>query len=262
VLQLDGSTWIWTELDGGSVDVPPGAVAFIPPGFVHAWGVEPGAHMAVHFDLHARPDVHVPDNIRLLSRFVERQPLTYVPRFALRIDEIERPLVIPLVTRLGAPSLWRERLAMLVDLWSRRATSTLEASIRVAEVLGSSFMDLTVKHERHRWGGDERILALVRAIDADDALLVERITVPELAARVHMAETSFRDAFFRTMGCAPRRYLEERRIEHAARALLDTNRAIADISRQVGYPDPYHFSRVFRRVTGLSPRQYRRKAHL
>jgi AraC-like DNA-binding protein len=75
-----------------------------------------------------------------------------------------------------------------------------------------------------------------------------------------MSEAAFREAFVNTIGCAPRRYLEERRVAQAARALLETDRTVGEIAREVGYPDPYHFSRVFRRVTGSSPRRYRQSA--
>ena len=72
-----------------------------------------------------------------------------------------------------------------------------------------------------------------------------------------MGQTSFRAAFAETVGSTPRRYLEERRIEHAARALVETEQTIAQIAQSVGYSDPYHFSRVFKRVMGMPPKQYR-----
>jgi AraC family transcriptional regulator of arabinose operon len=50
------------------------------------------------------------------------------------------------------------------------------------------------------------------------------------------------------MGRPPGRYLEERRIERAARALVETNLKILRIADAEGYSDPYHFSRVFRRL--------------
>src|SRR4051794_26132333 len=37
VLQCEGMAWIWVESLGGSLDVAPGSIVFIPPGFVHSW---------------------------------------------------------------------------------------------------------------------------------------------------------------------------------------------------------------------------------
>ncbi|MFA9478818.1 helix-turn-helix transcriptional regulator [Phycisphaerales bacterium AB-hyl4] len=56
----------------------------------------------------------------------------------------------------------------------------------------------------------------------------------------------------------PHRWLEERRIELAARHLLHTNLPIAVVAQEAGYADQYHFSRVFKRVTGYAPARYRR----
>ena len=72
-----------------------------------------------------------------------------------------------------------------------------------------------------------------------------------------MGETAFRAAFRRVTGRSPRAYIEARRIEHAARALIDTDRSVTQIAAAEGYDDPYHFSRVFKRVTSQSPRAYR-----
>ena len=49
------------------------------------------------------------------------------------------------------------------------------------------------------------------------------------------------------------------REETAIRALLDTDSSIADIATSVGYSDPSVFSRAFRKWTGMSPREYRKR---
>lgn len=263
VLQLVGSSWIWSDPDGGSVDVPAGAVAFIPPGFVHAWGREFGVHMAVHFDLNPRPWVQVPENLRLLARTVERRPIDVVRRFALEPGSDQPPLVIRLVTEVPAPKLWEERLGVLVDLWNRRATGTLEGKIKSAEILGFAVRELAAGADSHRAGGGKaaRITRLLRALDSPGGgALDSHAKVADLAAFAEMSETSLRAAFVAAVGRGPRRYLEERRVEHATRALIETDQTVAQIAQSVGYSDPYHFSRVFRRVTGVSPRRYRQNA--
>jgi AraC-like DNA-binding protein len=72
-----------------------------------------------------------------------------------------------------------------------------------------------------------------------------------------MGITAFRAAFEQTMGRPPHKYFEERRIERAARALVETDHKIVKVAEAEGYDDPYHFSRVFVRVMGVSPRAYR-----
>lgn len=269
IFQLGGSSWVWSDEHGGSVDIDVGSVVLLPPDFPHGWG-ESGVHVAVHFDLHAQPELQSMRNIRVLDRVVERSPLAFMPQFELvesaSTQPIGQPSVIQLVTRTGAPGLWHERLMPLVELWNRRITGSLEAQLRTAEVIGWALRTLSEEALREQGGetrADSRILELVRTLDLPGAgEFGKRPSVEELAASLHMSLTSFRAAFTRTMGRSPHRYFEERRVEHAARALIETDWTVTEIARAEGYDDPYHFSRVFRRVTGESPSQHRTQARL
>jgi len=53
--------------------------------------------------------------------------------------------------------------------------------------------------------------------------------------------------------------LETARYENASRLLRDTNCRIIDVALSSGYTDPAHFSRAFRRITGTTPRQFRKQ---
>ncbi|MGN0707908.1 MAG: helix-turn-helix domain-containing protein [Faecalibacterium sp.] len=55
-------------------------------------------------------------------------------------------------------------------------------------------------------------------------------------------------------------YLSEYRIRQAKRLLTETNREIKEIGRACGYSDAGYFTRVFKRVTGLTPSDYRLSA--
>ena len=55
-------------------------------------------------------------------------------------------------------------------------------------------------------------------------------------------------------------FLTEIRINKAIVLMKDHSSSIAEIALQVGIPDPKYFSRVFRRVTGCSPAEYRKES--
>ncbi len=266
VLQLDGVSWIWSEPDDGSVDLQAGTIAFIPPGFTHAWGSEVGTTIAVHFDLHARPQLELPANIRMLGRTERRRPLAVVPGFRLRTGEPGPAIELSLVTAPSQPERWRELLGDLVELWDRRAVRTVAGALRAAEILSQGLRMLADERPQGPApgpGADPRVLEVLRLLGGPDGgVLGARPRVSQLAALAHMSEGSFRAAFARTTGSSPRRYLEGRRMAQAARALVETDRTVAEISQAVGYDDPYHFSRVFRRIHGVSPRGYRRRAQV
>ncbi len=276
VLQLSGSSWIGFDtvpLPGrseshadatgeiiGCLDVPAGSLSFIPPRFPHAWATESGTHIAVHFDLHARPGLRAFRNIRVLEGSMAYHPTDAMPRFALAVGK-EEELVLPLVTKTRRPRIWRERLENLVRLWQQGAPRTADAQFQAVEILcwamNTMAEDAAVAGLVQPQGaGDPRILELLGELETRSG---GRPSVTELARRAGMGQTAFRAAFRRTTGKGPREYLEGRRVEYAARALLETHRTIVEIARLMGYDDPYHFSRVFKRVVGESPRAYRRR---
>jgi AraC-like DNA-binding protein len=83
------------------------------------------------------------------------------------------------------------------------------------------------------------------------------LTLAELAALVYMSPYHFARLFKCSTGVPPHRFVIRQRIARA-RAFLSTQElSIAQISRMVGFRTPSHFTTVFRRVTGITPRGYR-----
>lgn len=260
VLQIEGSTWIWSADGEGSIDIHPGDVIFLPPGYLHGWAYGAGRHLAVHFDFHANPDLEAYQNLHLTDSIVTQHNIQEMPRFALGFSkDSTNDIVVPFVTPSQRPGLWRERLEALVHLWQRRAHHTLAGQMLVNETITWALQRL-VDDAAHagideRKTADPRILALLATLDVSPHM--KRLSVIQLAREANMGQTSFRSAFTRAVGCPPRRYLEEMRVQQAKQAIIETHKPIHAIARMVGYEDPYHFSRVFKRITGQSPKQYR-----
>lgn len=64
--------------------------------------------------------------------------------------------------------------------------------------------------------------------------------------------------FKESVGYSPMDYFQRRRIQHACTWLLNPRHSITDIALALGFSDAAHFSRLFHRNQGLSPRDYRR----
>ena len=63
--------------------------------------------------------------------------------------------------------------------------------------------------------------------------------------------------FHEYAGISPSRYLTGYRMEQAKKLLRDSRLSIGEIAARVGYPDPFHFSKVFKNTVGVSPSQFR-----
>ncbi|TVR54899.1 MAG: AraC family transcriptional regulator [Puniceicoccaceae bacterium] len=80
-----------------------------------------------------------------------------------------------------------------------------------------------------------------------------------LAAGLGVSRDHLARIFRRETGRSPMAYFQQRRIQIAARRLLETRQSATDIAHELGFADSAHFSHAFHRRLGLSPRDYRKR---
>ena len=92
-----------------------------------------------------------------------------------------------------------------------------------------------------------------------DAHYARHLPVSAYAARLGVTPTHLTRVMRAATGRPATAVVQERIIREARRNLAYSNLAISQIAYRLGYEDPAHFSRVFRRATGLSPTDFRKK---
>jgi AraC-like DNA-binding protein len=85
----------------------------------------------------------------------------------------------------------------------------------------------------------------------------KRITIEELTRTFHVNRTTLTERFREATGMPVITYLIQLRVRMAAMLLRDTKLSIAEILHRVGFNDPTHFGRTFRKYLGYSPSEYR-----
>jgi AraC family transcriptional regulator len=93
-----------------------------------------------------------------------------------------------------------------------------------------------------------------------DAHLESPISLSDLASQVEMSVFHFARCFRQSTGVAPYQFVTRRRIELAQKLLRNPDLSVADVAVRCGFSQQSHFGEVFRRVLGLSPREYRAAA--
>jgi len=83
------------------------------------------------------------------------------------------------------------------------------------------------------------------------------ISLISTARHVGMSPAHFSTVFSQTMGRSFINYLTGMRIERAKELLTSTNQKLASIAMEIGYNEPNYFSHVFRKVEGITPKEYR-----
>jgi AraC-like DNA-binding protein len=87
--------------------------------------------------------------------------------------------------------------------------------------------------------------------------LAEPLHTDRLAGAIHMSPFHFSRTFKRATGAAPHAYVTLRRVERAKVLLADGRFTIVRVATEVGFRTQGHFTEVFRRVTGTTPRRFR-----
>lgn len=85
------------------------------------------------------------------------------------------------------------------------------------------------------------------------------LSIKEYAAAHNLSEGWFIQNFKQYTNSTPAQYLLSLRIHNAKVLLESTNYNVTEISNIIGYENPLYFSRIFKKQTGFSPSEYRKK---
>jgi transcriptional regulator GlxA family with amidase domain len=104
--------------------------------------------------------------------------------------------------------------------------------------------------------GDEAVLKVQHWLQAQGA---REASIAAMAARAGLEERTFLRRFRKATGLKPTEYCQHLRVGKAREMLELTTRTIDQVAWDVGYEDAGAFRKVFQKVMGLSPRDYRRR---
>ena len=103
--------------------------------------------------------------------------------------------------------------------------------------------------------------AEITLVEEAKAILVnhlrEDISLEALSAQLKMSPFHILRLFKKRTDQTPHQYLTHERINRAKKLLLDTDDGITQIAYKIGYQNPSHFTKQFRRKVGVNPREFR-----
>jgi len=108
--------------------------------------------------------------------------------------------------------------------------------------------------DQRAWFGDLR-----PAIEWIETHFVDEITAEKLAEVAGMSVPHLNRLFRRVLRLSPMDYVLSLRVQEAQRLLSTTRLGMSDIAAAVGYYDQSHFTKRFRKATGMTPLQYRKQ---
>lgn len=142
--------------------------------------------------------------------------------------------------------------AAYVDRIPVKSTEELDAAATVLQAITTYMMT-------NRWVVPDKS-EFIRQLDryVEDHLS-QTITVDALCDAFHMGRTRLYELSMEYLGLGLAEYIRNQRVLHAQRLLRETDTPITDIAYAVGFADYNHFSRIFKKQTGISARAYRKE---
>ncbi|GAE06901.1 transcriptional regulator, AraC family [Paenibacillus sp. JCM 10914] len=135
---------------------------------------------------------------------------------------------------------------------------TLNHIIHVAQLTGHLAAILRLAQLQPQRGHQQQ-----RKHDMDETLrymtehLERNVSLKELAAAANLSIPHFTSRFKEATGYSPIDYYLRLKIQLACQHLDLTGQSIKEISHRLGFQDPYYFSRLFKKIMGKSPSEYR-----
>lgn len=103
---------------------------------------------------------------------------------------------------------------------------------------------------------DQRILQVLGHIESSIDSDLSNRTLADVAS---LATNAFNRLFRDELGISPQKYVKKKRIDRACTLLYHSDYSIEHVAQDTGFADRYHFSKVFKNLTGLSPARYRKE---
>lgn len=155
----------------------------------------------------------------------------------------------------GGSSSWQDLALLLISKYGGT-----EEAIRMSKVF------------LYQWHRDGQLpyASMIQNVDHGDAVIVRCQTwiaqnyerpdiVADLVSRSGLPKRTFDRRFRAATGYSPLAYIQALRVEEAKQALETTAVPVEAVGREVGYEDAASFRRLFRRLAGMPPGDYRRK---
>ncbi|HQT23596.1 MAG: AraC family transcriptional regulator [Sphingobacteriales bacterium 17-39-43] len=183
-----------------------------------------------------------------ISEFKEKYPLVEVEDGAI-ITEHDN-----IYSSGGASSLWN-LILYLVEKFSDRETAVMISKYFALDIGRDSQSQFAIFRGQKNHGDPE----IQKVQDHIEMKYDDKITVEDLANFINMGRRTFERRFKDATNNTPIEYIQRVRIEAAKKFFEASRKNVSEVMYDVGYTDTKAFRDIFRKITGLTPIEYRNK---
>lgn len=220
----------WLELEGRGFGLEPGHIAIIPPNTTHIYHADPTDPWSlfwIHFD---------------------------GPQCSLVCDSLGVNVNTPLLY-VADTNMMRQAFEEVYAClnYNHSDAGLLAMTSELMCLLSRIKLNSSTPH-RERQAQEDRIQESIRFMEKH---LDMPIPLKDLAARAGQSVPHYSKLFRERTDQSPMAYFIQLKIRKACDLLYQTDLTIREIGEQLGYSDPYYFSRIFKKIQGIAPAKYR-----
>lgn len=166
--------------------------------------------------------------------------------------------LVTLVTRAAIEGGLEESVAFILsDIYIQRMDAA-SSNNEIVDISMHMLRDFTLRVREHKKQADysRPVAQAIRYIHQN---LHNKMTVPEIAAEVYLSPDHLSRLFHKETGSVITSYIQKERIEEAKDALRFSNYSSLDIANYLCFSSQSYFNQIFKKYTGLTPNEYRKK---
>lgn len=144
----------------------------------------------------------------------------------------------------------------MIDV-SKRGANRYCKMVSILYLIMAKLIDISTVKNPYFSSADAVELYLRKALEYIDMNYANKMTIKDISSHVGLDRKYLYSIFKYNLDKSPQEYLINYRVGRATDLLKDQSLPISDVARSVGYNDPFHFSKIFKKITGISPTHFR-----
>jgi len=198
-------------------------------------------------------DVLIIDKIDKYSIYSLDDNFSYVTMaFSLGEGQRFRAFNIPYRVNLNYEEIINPLLSELLEVWKIKP---LNYKIKARGILNDLLLEVTNKTMK-KFLLNEKFTEIYSTIEYINANYNKNINLDDVALMAGYSSSHYRKKFKEYLGISPQKYIENIRIDSAKEMIKSEMFTFSEIAEKLGYCDIYHFSKDFKKNTGITPKQY------